>query len=75
MSTYSTVEVAELVDVSWDTLNRWIRERKFPVPPVQSLGRIRVRIWTENDVEKVRKYKSDHYRGKGGRKRRKKRRK
>ncbi len=75
MSTYSTVEVAELVDVSWDTLNRWIRERNFPVPPVQSLGRIKVRIWTENDVEKVRKYKSDHYRGKGGRKRRKKRRK
>ena len=73
MSTYSTVEVAELVEVSWDTLNRWIRERKFPVPPVQSLGRIRVRIWTENDVEKVRKYKLDHYRGKGGRKKRKKR--
>ena len=73
MPTYSTVEVAELVDVSWDTLNRWIRERKFPVPPVQSLGRIRVRIWTENDVEKVRKYKLDHYRGKGGRKKRKKR--
>ena len=72
MPTYSTVEVAELVDVSWDTLNRWIREKKFPVPPVKSLGRIRVRIWTENDVEKVRKYKSGHYRGKGSRKKRKK---
>ncbi len=71
MPTYS-VEVAELVDVSWDTLNRWIRERKFPVPPVRSLGRIKVRIWTEIDVEKVRKYKADHYRGKGGRKKRKK---
>ena len=71
MSTYSTVEVAELVEVSWDTLNRWIRERKFPVPPVKLLGRIKVRIWNENDVEKVRKYKLDHYRGKGGRKKRK----
>ncbi len=73
MATYSTVEVAELVEVSWDTLNRWIRGKKFPVPPVKSLGRIKVRIWTENDVEKVRKYKSDHYRGKGGREKRKKR--
>ncbi len=73
MSTYSTVEVAELVEVSWDTLNRWIRERKFPVPPVKLLGRIKVRIWNENDVEKVRKYKLDHYRGKGSRKKRKKR--
>ncbi len=53
MSTYSTVEVAELVEVSWDTLNRWIRERKFPVPPVKLLGRIKVRIWNENDVEKT----------------------
>ena len=75
MSTYSTVEVAELVGVSWDTLSRWIREKRFPVPPVKSLGRIRVRVWTEDDVEKVRKYKADHYWGKGGRKKRKKRRK
>jgi excisionase family DNA binding protein len=72
MPTYSTVEVAELVGVSWDTLSRWIREKKFPVPPVKLLGRIRVRVWTEEDVEKVRKYKKNHYWGKGGRKKRKK---
>jgi excisionase family DNA binding protein len=71
MSTYSTVEVAELVGVSWDTLSRWIREKKFPVPPVQSMGRIQVRVWNEDEVEKVRKYKADHYWGKGGRKKRK----
>jgi excisionase family DNA binding protein len=73
MPTYSTVEVAELVGVSWDTLNRWIREKRFPVPPVQSLGRIQVRVWTEADVQKVREYKKEHYWGKGGRKKRKKR--
>jgi len=75
MPTYSSVEVAELVGVSWDTLNRWIREKKFPVPLVRSMGRIQVRIWTEHEVENVRKYKADHYWGKGGRKKRKKQRK
>jgi len=73
MPTYSTVEVAELVDVSWDTLSRWIRERKFPVPPVKSVGRVRVRLWTPEEVDEVRKYKKSHYRGKGIRKKRKKR--
>jgi excisionase family DNA binding protein len=73
MPTYSTVEVAELVGVTWDTLSRWVREKKFPVPPVRSVGRIRVRIWTDDDVAKVKKYKAEHYWGKGGRQKRKKR--
>jgi predicted site-specific integrase-resolvase len=73
MKTYSTVEVAELIGISWDTLNRWIREKRFDIPPVQSLGRIQVRLWTEDAVERVRKYKADHYWGKGGRKKRSKR--
>jgi predicted DNA-binding transcriptional regulator AlpA len=68
MATYSTVEVAEIVGVSWDTLNRWIREKKFPVPPVKSLGRFKVRLWTEAEIDRVRGYKKDHYRGKGSRK-------
>jgi predicted site-specific integrase-resolvase len=70
MAAYSTVEVAELVGVSWDTLNRWIRERKFYVPPVKSVGRVKIRLWTPTEVEAVRKYKEQHYRGKGSRKNR-----
>jgi hypothetical protein len=73
MATYSTVEVAKLVDVSWDTLNRWIRERKFTVPPIQSVGRVKVRLWTLAEVNEVRKYKEQHYQGKGIQKKRKKR--
>jgi len=68
MATYSTVEVAELVDVSWDTLNRWIRQKKFAVPPVKSIGRVKVRLWTLAEIEEIRKYKEKHYRGKGGKK-------
>jgi DNA-binding transcriptional MerR regulator len=71
--TYSTVEVARMLDVTSDTLHRWIREKKVPAPEAQSLGPFRVRLWTIEDVEIVRKYKAEHYWGKGGRKKRKKR--
>jgi predicted site-specific integrase-resolvase len=70
MPPYSTVEVAELVDVSWDTLNRWIREKKFRVPPVKAVGRVKIRLWTQDEVAEVLKYKQQHYRGKGSRKKR-----
>ena len=70
MRTYSTVEVAELVDVSWDTLNRWIREKRFPVPPVKTVGRVKIRLWNSAEVQQVLKYKREHYRGKGSRKER-----
>ena len=73
MATYSTVEVAELVEVSWDTLNRWIREKKFTVPPIKLVGRVKVRLWTPAEVDEVRKYKEKHYQGKGIQKKRKKR--
>ncbi|HMI53382.1 MAG TPA: hypothetical protein VK525_17850 [Candidatus Saccharimonadales bacterium] len=72
MSTYSTVEVSELVNVSWDTLNRWIREKKFRVPAVKAVGRVKIRLWTQDEVAEVLKYKEQHYRGKGGHKKRRK---
>jgi predicted site-specific integrase-resolvase len=72
MRTYSTVEVAELVDVSWDTLNRWIREQKFPVPPIKAVGRVKIRLWDDAEVQQVLKYKREHYRGKGSPKKRRK---
>jgi len=69
MRTYSTVQVADLLDITSDTLHRWIRERKIEAPPVQSLrGVQRVRLWTKEDVERARKYKAEHYRGRGSRK-------
>ena len=73
MATHSTVEVAEIVDVSWNTISRWIREKKFPVPPVKLVGRVRIRLWTDADIAVVREYKKNYYRGKGSQKKRKKR--
>jgi excisionase family DNA binding protein len=68
--TYSTIEVARLLDVTSDTLHRWIREKRIPAPEPQLLGPFRVRLWTLTDVERVKEYKAEHYWGKGGRKKR-----
>ena len=67
--TYSTIQVAKLLDVTSDTLHRWIREERIEAPPVQSLGEMKVRLWSEEDVSKVRKYKAEQYRKKPNRKR------
>jgi predicted site-specific integrase-resolvase len=70
--TYTTAEVAKAVGVTWDTLHRWMREKLISAPPTQTVGNVRFRLWTETQVTEVRKYKAEHYWGKGGRKKRKK---
>jgi len=72
MKTYSTVQVAKLLDIGTDTLHRWMREKKVPTPPAQAVGGMSVRLWSEGDVERAKTYKAQHYWGKGGRKARKK---
>jgi predicted site-specific integrase-resolvase len=75
MKKHSTVKVARMLGISWSTLNRWIEEGRVKVPPVQSFDGFRVRLWTEEDIERIRKYKADHYWGLGNKKPRKKRKK
>jgi len=58
---YSTSEVAKLVGVSPDTMYRWIDAKKFYVPPVVLVGKVRIRLWTDREVETVRKYKANFY--------------
>lgn len=68
MKTYSTIQVAKLLNLTPATLHRWIRGKRVDAPPLQSLAGMEVRVWAEKDVERVRKYKADHYWGKGSRK-------
>jgi len=68
MKTYSTLEVARLVGVTSATLHRWIREKRVPAPPLETLGKMRIRIWCKKDVENVKAYKAEHYRKGRGRK-------
>jgi excisionase family DNA binding protein len=72
MTTYSTIQVARLLGITSDTLHRWIRKGQIVAPSIQSLGGMRVRMWSEQQVEAVRKYKAEHYRKKPNRRKRKK---
>jgi excisionase family DNA binding protein len=70
MKTYSTLEVARLLGVTSATLHRWIREKRVPAPPIETLGKMRIRIWSKADVDNVRAYKAERYRKGRGRQRR-----
>ena len=54
MSAYSTSQAAKKLNLSLITLNRYIAAKKIPVPPVTEVGRVKVRLWTEEDIERVR---------------------
>jgi predicted DNA-binding transcriptional regulator AlpA len=53
--------VAALLDVTSATLHRWIKDGLVVAPPVISLGGMQVRLWSEDEVVKLRKYKSENY--------------
>jgi excisionase family DNA binding protein len=72
MKTYSTVEVAKLLKIGNDTLHRWIHTKKVPAPALQRVGGLSIRLWTEADIEEVKKYRSEHYWGRGSRRNRRK---
>jgi len=55
MNRYSTPQAAEKLGLSLMTLNRYLAAKKIPVPPVQLVGKLKVRLWNDGDIEKVRK--------------------
>ena len=71
MRTYSTAQVAKMVGVNRVTLQRWLLAGKIAEPRRIRNGGINARIWTDRDVERVRKYKTAHYRKGRGRKKKK----
>jgi MerR HTH family regulatory protein len=71
MKTYSTIQVAKILEIGTDTLHRWMREKRVPSPQLKLVGGMSIRLWSEDDLGKAKKYKAEHYWGKGGRKKRK----
>jgi hypothetical protein len=55
MNGYSTREAAKKLGLSLITLKRYIAARKVPAPPAAQVGGIRVRPWSDKDIERVRK--------------------
>jgi predicted DNA-binding transcriptional regulator AlpA len=64
----STAQVAKMLKIGRQTLHRWMRTMPSLAPRKQKVGGVSVRIWTDRDVELLRKYKQEHYRKGRGRK-------
>ena len=68
MKTYSTAAVARKVGIHKVTLIRWLLSGKIREPRRLKNGGMDFRIWTDRDVERVRRYKEQFYRKGRGRK-------
>jgi helix-turn-helix protein len=47
----STVQVAELLKMHQSALQRLIREKRIPCPPLTQVGGMRIRLWSKKDVD------------------------
>jgi predicted DNA-binding transcriptional regulator AlpA len=54
MRGYSTREAAKKLGISFASLNRYIADNKIPAPPLIEVAGIRARLWSDQDIEKVR---------------------
>jgi predicted transcriptional regulator len=55
MGSFSTREAAKKLGISPIALSRYISLGKVPTPQVIVLGRSKVHVWTEDEIEHVRK--------------------
>ncbi len=54
MKGLSTRDAAEKLGLSFTSLNRYIAAKKIPLPPLVRVGGVRVRLWSDKDIAKVR---------------------
>jgi predicted DNA-binding transcriptional regulator AlpA len=56
MKTHSSREVAKKLGISLMTLQRYIADGNWiKAPKIRQLGNVKVRIWSDRDVERARK--------------------
>lgn len=55
MNEYSTRQVAQKLGLSLITVQRYLADGKIPAPEVRVVGGGKLRIWTDADIERVRK--------------------
>lgn len=64
----TTVEAAKRAGITWRTLQRWIAAGKVKPPKPALIGAVGYRLWSANDVVRLRRIKKRIYRKGGGRK-------
>jgi excisionase family DNA binding protein len=55
MSRYTLTQVAEMVSIHKQTIYRW--EKAGRIPQVKRLARTKERIYTDEDVDKIKEYR------------------
>jgi predicted DNA-binding transcriptional regulator AlpA len=55
MKTYSTREAAKKLGIDMSTLSRYISLKKVPEPKSVTSGGMTIHLWTEGEIENVRK--------------------
>ena len=53
----TTVEAAAAADVPRATLQHWIKNKEITAPAVRLIGGRAVRLWTEAQIERIRRLK------------------
>lgn len=80
---YSTRQAAKELGLHYTTFHKYLREKKVPLPELTTIVGVRVRVWSEADIERVRKLlpkiangrKTRHQKGKEEQKKQTKRKK
>jgi len=56
MAAFSTRNAAKQLGLTAATLSRYIAAKKVPAPKTVTTGGITVHLWTQRDIERVRKF-------------------
>jgi hypothetical protein len=51
---YSTREAAKKLGIALSSLTKYITLQQIPIPPLTRVGGVRVRLWSDVDIAKVR---------------------
>jgi predicted DNA-binding transcriptional regulator AlpA len=54
MNQFSTQQVARKLGIGMATLTRYIQAKKVPAPKTTMVGGMRIRLWSEEDIQRVR---------------------
>ena len=63
---YTTSEAAGRVGISLPTLQRWIAAGKVRAPKPTLIGAVGYRLWSANDIDRLKAVKQAVYRKRGG---------
>jgi excisionase family DNA binding protein len=55
METFSTRQAAKMLGIGSSTLARYIAAGKIPAPKAVQIGGMSIHLWTEREIERVRK--------------------